>query len=71
MNGQSNGWSSRCNVLESEHGWWKYKLHIKDLIKNENCIQVHAFNTRTLKLSNEVCVLRFAHTSVHRAKDYQ
>ena len=47
-------------------------IYIKDLIKNENCIQVHAFITRTLKPSNEVlCVLRFAHTSVHHAKDYQ
>ena len=59
---------ARCLRVNTIDGSTSY---IKDLIKMENCIQVHAFSTRTLKLSNEVCVLRFAHTIVHRAKDYQ
>ena len=41
---------SRVNTIDGS------TTYIKDLIKNENCIQVHPFNTMTLKLNNEVCV---------------
>ena len=43
----------RCLRVNTIDGSTTY---IKDLIKNENCIQVHPFNTMTLKLNNEVCV---------------
>ena len=61
---------TRCLRVNTVGGSTSY---IKDLIKNENSIQVRAFGTRTLKLSNNevLCVLWFVHTSGHHAQDYQ
>ena len=59
---------ARCLRVKTVRGSTSY---IKDLIKMKIASKsMHAFSTRALKLSNEVCVLRYAHTNVHCAKYY-